>query len=247
MRHGECAADDDARQAARLVVGALKSALPLMGAVGEVRRWDRSAGAKSEKPLRPLTLGLLFGSAAMELAVLMGLTLAGGRLSSPIVLIEALLPAALALGGAYWAGLSHARPDKAADIPDTREEFLIDPEKVWHSLHGMLLLADDTLARARADAGARRTADADPMGGMDRAEAELFSGLLESAYALDTSDGREMAESMRFYLHGRGIEVVDYAPGREARFEFLPADRPGTLRPALVCGERTVKKGLAAR
>ena len=59
-------------------------------------------------------------------------------------------------------------------------------------------------------------------------------------------DAGEMAESIRFYLHGAGLETADFEPGREAWFEFLPARRAGTIRPALMRGGRLVKKGLAA-
>ena len=78
------------------------------------------------------------------------------------------------------------------------------------------------------------------------AQAELFAGLLESAYALDTAEGREMAEAIRFHLHAAGVEVVDYEKGREAWFEFLPARRKGTIRPALASGQKLVRKGLAS-
>ena len=60
------------------------------------------------------------------------------------------------------------------------------------------------------------------------------------------NNAHEMAESIRFYLHSARIEAVDYEKGRENWFEFLPASRSGTIRPALVSNGKLVKKGMAA-
>ena len=62
----------------------------------------------------------------------------------------------------------------------------------------------------------------------------------------DNADSREMIEAIRFHLHNAQVEVADYEKGREAWFEFLPARLPGTIRPALVQGDRLIKKGLAS-
>lgn len=249
MRYTEATPDDTVRQAAQLIVRTMKSSLPLIDAVGESRRWSRTEGEAPKKDMKPSTLGFLAIAGVLELATLMGLTLAGGRMTGPIVLIEALIPAALAIGAAYWAGLKQGRPEKSAGSAqaDTHEEFLIDVDKLWRDLHGMILIADDLLERTRAENQAGLLLQSAPDAVLDRRETDLFSNLLESAYAQSNPDAQEMTEAMRFYLHGQGIEVVDCAPGREQWFEFLPADRAGTLRPALISGDRVVKKGLAAR
>ena len=75
---------------------------------------------------------------------------------------------------------------------------------------------------------------------------ELFAGLLESLYAQDGAAAREMSESIRFFLHGEKVDVVDFEKGRENWFEFLPAQRTGTIRPALVADGRLIKKGMAS-
>lgn len=247
MRHQEARSDAASREAAALVVQTLKSALPFMDSVDEARRWTRDGAGDQRRGWKPLTLGLLAAGAALLIAVILALMAAGRRVIGPVALIEALLVAALALGAAFWAGLTAGRPEKKGDDAPTREEFLVDPERVWRHLHGMLLLADDAIERARAGAEAARQAESAADGAIAPGELGLFATLLESAYAMDGPDAREMIEAMRFYLHSAGIEAVDYAPGREGWFEVLPAPRPGTLRPALVSGSRVLKKGLAAK
>ena len=63
---------------------------------------------------------------------------------------------------------------------------------------------------------------------------------------ISTADG-EQAEAIRFYLHKAQVDVLDFAPGRESWFEFLPAGGEGTIRPALVSEGKLIKKGLASK
>ena len=248
MRYAEACDDDATRQAAQMIVRTLKSSVTLVDSVGEARNWNRAAGEAPKKRMKPLALGLLAAAGLLELAVLLALMLTGGRMSGPIVFLEALLPAALGVGAAFWSGLITGRPEKKPGQPeDIRQEFLIDADKLWRNLRGMLLIADDALEKTSAEAEVQRQVEALPGNVMERRETDLFATLLESAYAQNNPDAQEMVEAMRFYLHGQGVEAVDYAKGREAWFEFLPGDRPGTLRPALISGDRVVKKGLAAR
>lgn len=239
---------DEVRQAGQLIVSALKSALPLIDSVGEARQWRSETASPARPGLRPMTLGLLAVSGVLTLSTLLGLTLASGRLTSPMTLIGSLLPAAAGVGAAYWAGLTAGRPEKNRDDgAAARQEFLVDPEKLWRNLRGMLLLADDALERIRSEAVQPKHSEAEAAGNLSGRDVELFSNLLESAYAQDNSDAREMIEAIRFYLHGAGVELIDFAPGQENCFELLPASQPGTLRPALMSGDRVVKRGLAAR
>ena len=236
---------------AQLVLKTLRSAFPLVDAVGEVHRWEKTVDLSRKKPKwRPLTLGLLATGVVLVLAVMLGLLLTGGRLVGALAFLEALIPAALGMAALFFAGLKAGQPEPVkSGEPSVREEFLIDPDRVWHHLRGMVLMADSALENARVcNARKQQENAADTTGTkLDAKQAELFGSLLEIAYAHDDSDSREMIESIGFYLHGAGVETVDYSTGNENWFEFLPAPTRGTLRPALVAGEKVVKKGLAAR
>ena len=248
LRYAEQCADAASRDAAQSILRALRSALPLVDSVGEVRRWQRTAPDPAARRIKPATLGLMALGVVLELAVMLGLLITGGRLTGAVAFLEALLPAALGMAALYWAGLKQGKPPKQRDAaPDLRDEFLIDADKVWHHLRGMLLLADSAVESARSQAAVDQQRQATAgQGPLDRAQAELFAGLLENCYAQDGADSREMAEGIRFYLHGMGVEAADYAAGREAWFEFLPAQKPGTIRPALLYDDKLVKKGLAS-
>ena len=97
---------------------------------------------------------------------------------------------------------------------------------------------------------------------MDPAELELLSRLLEDAYGRRGEDeqAEEEISQIRFYLHRKGIEAVDWtgdterqngtegggAGGRGGWFDMMPAFESGTLRPALVFDGRLLKKGMAS-
>ncbi len=247
LRYAEQCGDAAARDAAQTILRAIRSALPLVDSVGEVRRWQKTAPTPAARRIRPAALGLAAVGVVLELAVMLGLLITGGRLTGAVAFLEALLPTALGMAALYFAGLKQGRPDKKKDAAnDVRDEFLIDADRVWHHLRGMLLLADSAVESARSRAAVDQQRQAAAQGPLDKAQAELFAGLLEHCYAQDDADTREMAAGIRFYLHGLGVAAEDYAPGREAWFEFLPARKAGTIRPALLIDDKLIKKGLAS-
>ena len=153
----------------------------------------------------------------------------------------------------FFAGVQAARPrDRKRALQgteDVRTEFLVDGGKAWHCLRGAMLQADGQLERVReANAVAKQRASQTAVGGKVEPKAlELFAELLETAYAAEDEGARESAAAIRFYLHSAGVDVVDYTQGRENWFEFLPASREGTMRPALASEGKLIKKGLASK
>lgn len=248
LRASEKIPDAEDRDAAQLVLTSVRSALPLMDAVSEVRRWQRTPGASVKTKPGRLWLAALIAGLVLAVGSVLGLSFSSAcGLLTPI---RALIPVTLGLACVYWAGTRMAKTRRAADDPsDVRDEYLVDGERLWHQLRGIMMASDSALQalsnRRRAQA-VRADADAAAAGALDAGQIELFSGLLENAYAQNSADAHEMAESIRFYLHSARIEAVDYEKGRENWFEFLPASRSGTIRPALVSNGKLVKKGMAA-
>lgn len=252
-RYTEMAENEDLRDGAQHILQALKNALPMIDTVGEARSWKKEAARPEKRGLRfgPWTVALLALGLILVLASVLAVMVAG-HMGGALAFVKALLPAALGCGALFWAGILAARPKKArraAEEEAVRTEYLVDAEKAFHVLRGAMLQADGQLEHIRADRAAeeQRRADREPAGGLSGEALDLFSELLEAAYAAGDDAAKESASAIRFYLHNAGIDVVDLAPGREAWFEFLPAQRPGTLRPALVIGGKLLKKGMAAR
>lgn len=253
-RYVEACGDGALRDSAQHILQAMKDTLPLMNAVDEAREWKQTYVAPGrDRGLRlgGLTALCLVAGLALVLASVAGVLIAG-RLTGALTFLKALLPAALGCAALFLAGVRAARAKRAGaaqSAPEAvRTEFMADGEKTWHLLRGAMLLADGQLERIREQLAAAKESEkaASPAGAVPAAALELFSELLESAYAAGSDAGREQAEAIRFYLHRSGIEVCDYVAGRESWFEFLPAGGAGTIRPALVTEGRLLKKGLAA-
>ena len=251
-RYVEQCADAKQRDLAQYLLQTMKNTVPLIGAVGEAREWKKTveAPARGLKKLRPAALGFLLGGAVLVVGGVLAMLFAGG-LGGALNLVKGLLPAALGGACLFQAGRLAAKPEKAkkaASPADVRTEFLVDADEAWHCLRGAMLMADHQLESARQEDAAQRQQQAAAADGsaLPGGELDLFAQLLESAYACDDAAAREMISDIRFYLHNAQVEAVDYEPGRESWFEFLPARRAGTLRPALASNGRLLKKGMAA-
>lgn len=253
-RYTEQCGDPALRDGAQQILQAVKNALPLIDAVGEARTWNAQydAGGRRGVRLKPAALAALLGGLVLVLATVLG-ALVAGRTGGLFAFVRVLLPVALGCGCLYAAGLLSAMPDgkrpPRGEPSATRTEYLVDAEKAWHCLRGSMLQADGQLERLKEATAARsdREAGDAPQGPIDPNALELFSELLELAYAAKDDGARESVAAMRFYLHNANIDVADYAQGRESWFEFLPAERTGTIRPALTSEGKVLKKGLACR
>ena len=237
------------RDSAQYLLQTLKNALPMMDTVGEVRTWKKEANSRGRgknKPGMPAILFLMLGLVLIFAAVIG--VLVAGKLDGALAFVKALLPVALGAGSLYWAGILTAKPKKKAPGQETvRLEYLVDAEKAWHCLRGSLLMVDSQLEHIRQEQAISRENAAQAPAEVPKGELDLFAELLESAYASGDDSARETISAIRFYLHNAGIDVVDLEAGQENWFEFLPAGKPGTIRPALVGGGRLVRKGVASR
>ena len=193
------------------------------------------SGAKGGGFGRSLSGILLVVGAVITLAAFAVPALsAGGSAAAGTLLKSILLP--VAGGGClYLAGRmagSGARigigKKSGAGAGAERIEITIDPDKLWSSLRGAVMVVDRNLELAQEEESYARRKAADTAGaeggiGLSADEIELFSGLLEMADA----DSPQMAADIRYYLHKKDVEAVDWSPQYAAWFERLPA-LPGT-------------------
>ena len=256
-RYMEACTDGEMAASAQHILQSLKTALPLVDSVGDVRQWKKSLpDASGKRRLRPAALAFLGVGLVLILATVLALALNSRRTFDPLAWLQALGPAVLGGVSLFWGGVLTGRPEKAKKAEDSsaniRYEYLTDTEKVWHDLRSALLMADSRLEAIREENAARLLTEAPAAGtgALPAKELELLSGLLETAYALRESaqreDAAEMISAIAYYLHTNGIDTVDYDREQAAWFELLPSPHPGTIRPALIAGGRLLKKGLAS-
>ena len=262
------------RDAAAGMVQALRSSVPLLDTMGEPRVWRRDgneAGTGSGgRNLSHILLGIGIVLTAAAFAV-PALT-AGGTAAMGALLKGLILP--VAGGGCmYFAGKTSATETRigigstknagsaSAGVPAQRIEITIDPEKLWSSLRGAVMVIDRNLEIAGEEekyALQKELSAAVGAKGISAEEIELFSGLLEMADA----DSPQMAADIRYYLHKKNVDVLPWSAQNAAWFEMLPSmpgragaskshsakeDTVMTIRPALAQDGKLLKKGTAVR
>ena len=151
-------------------------------------------------------------------------------------------------------------------------EVLTDPMKVYHQILAVILVIDKVLEEIRnAEEIRERQQIREEAGNADPKELELLSQLLEDAYARKQTDDQaaETISQIRFYLHRKHIDVIDWQdpagnfgnaseagiPGTQLAvssssvrncFDMIPAYEAGTIRPAFVSEGKLLRKGLAS-
>ena len=265
------------RDAAAGMVQALRSSVPLLDTMGEPRVWHRDGGSGNAAGSRSggrnlshilLGIGIVLTVAAFAVPALT----AGGTAAVGALMKGILLP--IAGGGCmYFAGKSSAADTRigigstqntgsgSAGVPAQRIEITIDPEKLWSSLRGAVMVIDRNLEIAGEEEKYERQKElsaAVGAKGISAEEIELFSGLLEMADA----DSPQMAADIRYYLHKKDVDVLSWSAQNAAWFEMLPSipgskpasksdssgeDAVMTIRPALAQDGRLLKKGTAVR
>lgn len=253
----------DARKApaAQGMLQVLKSALPLTATVSEAQTWEKSAKKDAGKgSVRPPALSVVCGIAGI-LCVIAGL-IGPGAFSGFTRIFQVLWTAAgcaLLLAGGYLAGRGRRMEGRQktgsvrAQDEEIQQTFLVDQARIWHILQGTLLGADHGLETARElFAGAASEGSRDASGSLKKADLQFFCELLENAYALRRQFPQDAAiaeqvESIRYYLHERGIETVDYSRQDGKWFELLPGDDEAvTIRPAFLQDSVVVMRGIAS-
>ncbi len=230
-----------------------KSAFALVESVSEAEIWEKPE-QKTAKPsfLSPVCLICSIAGVACVIAGLVGQSIAGKVLRPGAVLWVA-AGCVLLLAGGYAAGKGPKGQDGRKQPGETKQTFLIDPAKVWHILQGVALSADHSLERIREfEASDRVTDSMSAQSPIPKDDLQFFCDLLENAYARrrrSPSDEalREQVESIRYYLHSKGIETEDYSPQSASWFEILPSSGPAvTIRPAMTKDGVVIRRGLAS-
>jgi len=262
-------ADEEASILAAALIRMLKSSLPVMECMTEVQAWSRTgesgASLKDRKgagkggrldalSIAALVVGLFLLSAGMISALIWA-----GKTVTPLQVLRILLPVlaggVLLFAAGRRSGKGGTSTGKHAD-PEVRYEIKADPNGVWHDLSGSLMMADQLLTEQRSRLSARPQPDQSGSAvrsSMGRAEQTMLTQILETVYGQlrvtpEDAGARQILSSVRYYLHGRNLKLVDWDERSASCFEVLPARTSGTLRPAVVHEDGTViSKGLYTR
>jgi hypothetical protein len=185
---------------------------------------------------------------------ILGLAVSAGNGVSMSALLGSIPAAILAGILLFWAGrlsLSRKTAGKTSGGEEYQVEIRVDPGRIWSSMRAVILSVDKSLKEAEEAVNYEKSLLPPSSGnGVSPEEAELFSVILENAYSRreeepgDTT-AQETISTVRYYLHRRQVETVDFGGGKREWFELLPGKKDATLRPALVRDGVLIRKGLA--
>lgn len=247
------ATENDARlQNVQGMLQVVKNALPFLESVTETEVWEKNSAQAGSRKLRISIPGILLlaGGLICIAAGLLGQASAG-KILRPGALLWTAAGCILLAAGGFLAGRGGRKETQKP--AETTQTFLVDPSQVWHVLQGIALTADHTLEEqenAGTGAESRGKAGRDLP---DKEELIFFAELLENVYAGVRNAPQdaalaEQAESIRYYLHSRGIETEDYSAEHAKWFELLPSDgKSATIRPAMLHDGTLIRRGLAAQ
>ena len=228
---------------------ALSSSAGYLNCDGESTIWSKSQYRPGvSKPKRSawffifLLLGILCLAAAAAWLIYFTDTLPPG--DEMLIGLGIAAAAALLL---FLSGIFSARK-KEENKQELYAETIPDGEKTYHILLNSVLTMDRILEQVRAaELLESRKALLEEKDSLKKEDIRLFSDLLESAYGeADSEYGKQIVSEVKFYLHRKNIEVIDYDGDNRDLFELMPSKTSGTIRPALVIAGSVLRKGLAA-
>ena len=240
MQYNEQAPSDVIRRAASAFLTTVRYALPLIDSSGEIQTYERTLPKEKKNAAGWAALAIGAGFSAAAAFFLMTATAA----MSPVGLV--LLAAGLV--GIFIGGLKFGRNRGAAPRVEQIIEVHPDPDKIYRNLTGYLTAVDRCLEDVQIDELRDKEQAAPEVSGrmaLPEDELQLLSGILEAAYARgDSPDAQSVISNIRFYLHKKGIEVIEYSEENARYFNKMPSRVQGTLRPAILQDNTVIVKGL---
>ena len=251
LQYNEANTDKRTGEEAWYAMQTARAALPLLDTAGEAKIYNLASRREERKVPGGVTLPLAGGIGACAGSALL-LALGAGRLAALTLFPVSALLLIAGMGAVFMAG----RKSAGGSMPQVPGEVIVksetDSEKVYHSLSMMLNVVDHNLEEV-----SRKAALSAPEGSLcgpagkgasplKKDELQLLSGLLEAAYSRpEEAYARDMISEIRFYLHRRGVELVEYSQDAASLFDRMPAPSDRTIRPALKSGTQVLMRGLA--
>ncbi|MBQ8995656.1 MAG: hypothetical protein IJ091_07555 [Oscillospiraceae bacterium] len=241
--------NESVKQAASQMIQTAKSSVAFLDVAGETKLWKRTAyDAKPQKgKIRWFFwLLLLLSLAALGASAGLYCYLKWSELNT----VADFIPVFVLLGLSllfFLAGLSCRRKAPENDTK-LEAEVTVDIQKVYRSVLSAALVIDKNIEDIRTEERIQlRKQMKEQKDSLDKEEIDLLAHILESAYSTRDEDSSvEMISQIKFYLHSKKIEVVDYNRNNTAWFDSIPAYEAGTIRPAFVIEGMLIKKGLAS-
>ena len=244
----------DETQAAltRTALQTVRAAIPLSDSFGEAKVYEKVSGEDKGSGFLSLDLWQNRVFAVSAVSGLLAVALpAFSRGAGPMNVLGLLLMCVSVFCG-IMAG-KEGFLSKNGHSPDPGREQIVDirldPQKLYHHMDMLLCVVDETVAEVSEQvrqSGYGPGVEPGVQTEIPAEELSLFASLAEAAYGLsDRDEARQILSDLRYFLHRREVETVDYSPGTAAYFDLMPSDQAVTFRPAFVQNGELLCRGLA--
>ena len=240
LMYSESSEDPEMNEEAGYALSAIRAAIPLIDSTGEVKTYERAVSSSGGAfPILP--------AAAGACVCIVGACLLAFFPSAlmPVGLIAVIAGAVIL----FLAGMRAGKKNAKSPETDRIVEVTTDHEKIYRNLSHALAVVDknldDAFVRRQVQKEEKTESMTDARDVLSYQEMELITGLLTSAYgAPDETVSQTVISDVRYYLHKKGIDVLDYSEENRRMFSRMPGKRAATLKPALAKDGKVLSKGL---
>ena len=253
LTHNDAAASDAERNSAAHMLQAVRLSLPFIDSLGKTKVYEQGGGeAKPKRKTSIAALALVIAALILLVYGLLPLIMLGMNNASTANARNDLITRGIAIlmGAAalYLAGSMQNR-QVISKKKEYHVEQKVDADRIYRNFRTVMISVDQSLDEVRLGERQALREQAGKIEGRDASsgEIELFSDLLAASYSGDPEFALEKIAGIKYYLHRRQIEVVDYSEENANYFDIMPGTSTGTIRPALVADGALLKKGLASK
>ena len=241
---------DYERRCAAMILQTARMTSPIMDCVGDTKIWEAGGKLISEEKKNVRLPAILLMAGGICLAVVSIAVLAGPEETLNRVFEAPAIAVAFAAGLVclFFSGLLFYRTKKASySDRQLKAENRVDAEKLYRTLHAVMLVADRNINDAAADKRIEETQkEKQASSAGSSSDLSLYSDLLEALNAKDGEYALDQISKVPFYLHQKGIEMMDYSDEYRSYFDVIPGEKRETIRPALLKNGQLLKKGIVS-
>ena len=246
--YNEAEESDRVKAAAYSIMQSIRSGISLLDCIRDTKVYSRQNLQNDDKTKKksPKFFIALIAAILCICAACLVLFMSAGTLQVPVQMTAVLGVIAAGAVCLFLAGVFLNSRGITRNM-QFEAEVIYDPQKIYRNVFGMLITVDQMLENTRSEETIdRRHALEEEKDKINQKELNFLCQLLEDAYThKDTDYGRETISHIKYYLHGRHIDALDYTDEDAVWFDLLPGSG-GTLRPALAMDGLLLKKGLAS-
>ncbi len=234
ISYNEACQSDAVRVRASALMEVMVQDMTLVDSLADVKIYEKVSAEKKKRSVK-----VYFFAIAGLVSFVIGLVLNGFHQNVPWLVLLGVLSLFLF----YMSGRSENKAEKKAEV-----EISYDGEKIYAHLLKTCMVMDQLLSEVKSEEKtSQRHQTEKEIENADQKELSLIGSLLEQAYGdKDNSVSENVISEIRYYLHARGIDMLEYSPEHADCFDILPG-KEGTMRPALIKAGVVLKKGLACR